>query len=380
MPDFDALVIGAGLAGSSSAWSLAQRGLNVLVLERHAEAADEASGNLAGIYMPVLEAMPSLKEAFYLDALRLLQGRLAAASDRIIHQACGVVHLPRDEKQRQRFQRIVDRDDLAQETVRLLSAQEAKLICGVPISEDGLYYPGGGWVSPRSLCRYYLDHPRITLITHQDVKKLNRHDHVWQALDKKGKIIASSDIAIIAGGHFSKDLEQTDWLPFHKVRGQVTQLSLQAAHGLRAVICHQGYVLPLQDQKLIIGATYTRDRCDYEPDMAEHDENIRMLHQFLPEFANSLEIHPEYHGRVGFRSVVPGRLPLAGRLLPAQRLRHKQTPVMYKKLAISAAHASRGILSSGIAGEMIAGELLEEASNYSHYKELLSPVRFLRHI
>ena len=43
-----ALVIGAGLAGCASAASLAARGWQVTVLERHAGVAEEASGNPQG--------------------------------------------------------------------------------------------------------------------------------------------------------------------------------------------------------------------------------------------------------------------------------------------------------------------------------------------
>jgi tRNA 5-methylaminomethyl-2-thiouridine biosynthesis bifunctional protein len=380
MPDCDVLVLGAGLAGCSTAWSLAQRGLKVIVLDRHTEIAREASGNPAGIFMPVLEAAPSPKEAFYLDALRLLHERLAEASDRVSYQACGVLHLPRDEKQGRRFQSIIARQDLGPETVTPLSTQQARRKCGIPITEDGLYYPGGGWVSPRSLCRYYMTHPGITHVPQSNTQTLRRCDGSWAAIDEGGKIILTSDIAIIATGHLSADLEQTAWLPFHTVRGQITRLDLNNAHSLDCVICHQGYVLPLQEKELLIGATYSHDRNDYETDDKEHAENIRMLHQFLPEFVDTLEINASYSGRVGFRCVVPGRLPLVGRLPVPQRLRHRHPPVMYQNLALTTAHASRGILSSGIAGEMIACELFNETNPYEQYRKLVSPTRFLRHV
>jgi tRNA 5-methylaminomethyl-2-thiouridine biosynthesis bifunctional protein len=380
MPDCDALVLGAGLAGSSAAWSLAQRGMKVSVLDRHAHVAEEASGNPAGIYMPVLEAAPSLKEAFYLDALRLLHERLAEASDRVSFQTCGVLHLPRDVKQSKRFQSIIDRKDLDSTTVSLISASDARQKCGIPISEDGLFYPGGGWVSPRSLCNYYMEHPGITLLSQRNVETLRRYDGCWHAIDEDGNTIVASDIAIIATGHLSANLEQAAWLPFHHVRGQITRLDLHGTHSLDCVICHQGYVLPLDEKELVIGATYRRDRSGYVTDDAEHNENIHMLHQFLPEFAGTLEIDSRNSGRVGFRSVVPGRLPLVGRLPVPQKLRHRQPPVMYQNLALSAAHASRGILSSGISGEMLASELLNEATGYTQYRKLVSPLRFLRHV
>lgn len=380
MPDADALVIGAGLAGSSVAWSLAQKGLNVIVLEYHDKPANEASGNPAGIYMPVLEATHSIKEAFYSDAIALLQQRLAAAPEKIQHDSCGVIHLPRDEKQVLRFQHIAQREDLSDDIVKPITKTQAEDLSGIEISRDGLHYPNSGWISPQSLCQYYLSHPGITLRGGVKVNQIKRHNGNWYALSSSDDILSSAPLAILAGGHFSSTMEQAAWLPFHSVRGQITRLRLNSPHPLKCVVCHQGYVLPADSHELIIGATYNRERTDYKPTAMEHDQNIQSLQNFLPAFAQGLDLQNEYQGRVGFRSVVPGRLPLAGYLMPAQTLRHNRAPTFYEGLAITAAHASRGILSSGIAGEMITSKLLGESSKYDKYLKLISPERYLSYV
>jgi tRNA 5-methylaminomethyl-2-thiouridine biosynthesis bifunctional protein len=380
MAHSDALVIGAGLAGSSTAWSLAQRGINVIVLEQHAQPATEASGNAAGIYMPALESKPSLKESFYLDALKLLSGRLAKSAGQIIHDKCGVIHLPRDEKQAQRFKGIAKRNDLSDQTVKPMTSSEAEQISGIKNSHSGLYYPDAGWLSPQSLCKYYLAHPRITVQHGATVQSVHRNKGIWHAFDRNDVPLGSGDIAILSGGHLSSNLQQAAWLPFHSVRGQITQLTLNRPHLLRCVVCHQGYVLPLDNQELIIGATYNREREDYEPSNTEHRQNIQLLEDYLPDFAQTLDLKLKHRGRVGFRSVVPGRLPLAGLLMPPQKRRYNKTLTAYQGLAISAAHASRGVLSSGIAGEIIAAQLLGEPSPYHSYMNLLTPARFLEYV
>ncbi|MEI6228264.1 MAG: FAD-dependent oxidoreductase, partial [Methylophilaceae bacterium] len=40
-----AVIIGAGIAGCSTAYALAQRGIRITLIERNAEIANEASGN-----------------------------------------------------------------------------------------------------------------------------------------------------------------------------------------------------------------------------------------------------------------------------------------------------------------------------------------------
>lgn len=380
MQKYDALVVGAGLAGSAAAWSLAQRGLRLIVLEQHAEAAAEASGNPAGIFMPVLESRSSVRESFYNDAYGLLNTRLEAAGEQVLHQRCGVLHLPRDDKQRQRFEHISLRTDLPPGLVQAVTAQEAESLSGVPIGQDALYYPDAGWLSPPSLCGYYLAHSSITLHLKAQVCDLKHVDGNWHALNAQGVAIARARFAIIAGGPGSAGLTHGAWLPWHSVRGQITRLRLSSLHGLGCVICHQGYLLPMQEQEWIIGATYTRDREGYEPHDDEHLENLDTLRQHLPELAKQMRIEPGYQGRVGYRAYVPGRLPVAGRLVPAQRLRYKKSATHFQDLAITTAHASRGIITSGLAGELVAAALLDESSDYARYAGMLSPARFLRHV
>ncbi|MES2262854.1 MAG: FAD-dependent 5-carboxymethylaminomethyl-2-thiouridine(34) oxidoreductase MnmC [Pseudomonadota bacterium] len=90
----EAIVIGAGLAGSAACERLAARGWQVTLIERHAQPAQEASGNRAGIFMPLLsrdDNIPTrLSRAAYLYALRQWQrlgGFDAQADDNVVKLA-----------------------------------------------------------------------------------------------------------------------------------------------------------------------------------------------------------------------------------------------------------------------------------------------------
>ncbi|MDX1336243.1 MAG: FAD-dependent oxidoreductase, partial [Gammaproteobacteria bacterium] len=155
--------------------------------------------------------------------------------------------------------------------------------------------------------------------------------------------------------------------PLKQVAGQITKIQTRSPHGLEKVICHKGYVLPQTPDELLIGATYMRDRSGYLPDRKEHKENLQTLQQYLPELGNKLGPEDVIDGRVGYRCVVPGRMPVAG-LLPSGNTQNR--------LAITTAHASRGILSSGICAEIVADQLCKTNSGYEKHIPVVNPARF----
>ncbi|QGP28947.1 FAD-dependent oxidoreductase [Piscirickettsia salmonis] len=60
--------MGAGIAGASTSWALSKQGFNVTLVEKAAEAAQEASGNLAGLMMPALATDQSSFAEYFIQA------------------------------------------------------------------------------------------------------------------------------------------------------------------------------------------------------------------------------------------------------------------------------------------------------------------------
>jgi tRNA 5-methylaminomethyl-2-thiouridine biosynthesis bifunctional protein len=94
-------VLGAGIAGSAACERLCARGWEVTLVERHEHPAMEASGNRAGIFMPLVsrdDNIPTrLTRAAYLYALRHWERLGGIGPGRAIEgQACGVLQLARD--------------------------------------------------------------------------------------------------------------------------------------------------------------------------------------------------------------------------------------------------------------------------------------------
>ena len=95
-------MIGAGLAGCATAASLAQRGWQVTLLERHGAIAQEASGNPQGVLYLKLSAhhttLSRLIVSGYGHTRRLLE-QLHKGTD---WDNCGVLQLAFDVKEAQR--------------------------------------------------------------------------------------------------------------------------------------------------------------------------------------------------------------------------------------------------------------------------------------
>lgn len=356
------LVIGAGLAGSSMAFELARRGHPVTVLDAAPRPAAGASGNPAGIFMPVPERRPSPREALYLEAFRWLGRLLDGPLSGVPHRRCGVIQLPRDARQAERFADILatrsDLYPLVEAGADLLPAAARTH----PHADTALHFPQAGWLSPAELCRHLLAGPGIETRFNQRVTGLERGgDHHWIVHCDDGSSLRAREV-VLACGPDCAALPQAAALPWHRVRGQITRIRLLGIGTAGKVLTGAGYLIPLDSDEALVGATYRRDRCDTAPDPDEDEENLSQLARLLPD----LHGRPEVIGsRAGLRSVLPGRLPVCGPLPGTDRA----------GLWITAAHASRGLLTAPWCARCLA-DAMEGKTGTDALDRLLQPGRF----
>jgi tRNA 5-methylaminomethyl-2-thiouridine biosynthesis bifunctional protein len=393
-----AIVIGAGLAGSAACERLTARGWQVTLIERHEAPAQEASGNLAGIVMPLLsrdDNVPSrLARAAYLFALRI-GAHLGGIGGAVAGGACGVLQLARDAEHA-----IAQRDTLAQGAypesfARWMTPEEVAARIGHPSSLGGWFFPQGGWVRPSSLCNAMLEACGDRLLRRfgEEVAGLRRDADVWHACNAQGEVIASAPVLIIAQGALAGKLAQTHALPLDAVRGQVTHVPvgiLSALSSLSTVVCGEGYVTPPSDGICCVGATYD-EGADMALDPAGQRANLERLAQLVPQLPSrslpdssllglSASQLQALEGRVGFRCVAPDRLPLAGALPdPQQAIRGSRLrdvprlPGLYGLLG----YASRGLIWAPLAAELLASQLEGEPLPVeAELAAALDPARF----
>jgi tRNA 5-methylaminomethyl-2-thiouridine biosynthesis bifunctional protein len=378
-PERRAIVLGAGLAGSAACERLSARGWQVTLIERHAEAASEASGNLAGIAMPLLSKddniMARLSRASFLYALGYWD-RLGA----IKGARCGVIQLARDAQHAAVQREIASAHSYPPTFARWMEPAEAGAMAGVPAPDGAWLFPQAGWARPSSVCAAMLDACGAALTRHFGTGsvRLERIDEQWHVIDSSGRAIAHAPVVVVANGSGAVQLAQTAALPLDAVRGQVTHVAEGTLPQLKHVLCREAYLTPAIDGWHSLGASYD-DNDDSALRVQSQHENLAKIRSLLadPDAGQGAPLA----GRVGFRCVAPDRLPLVGALPdPAasgriERLRDiARLPGMYGLLG----YASRGLSWAPLAAELLASQLDNNPLPLeAELANALDPARFL---
>jgi tRNA 5-methylaminomethyl-2-thiouridine biosynthesis bifunctional protein len=320
-PERRAAVVGAGLAGAAVCERLCARGWEVELYERHAEAAQEASGNHAGTFHPIVTPDDSifarLTRAAYLYALqrwRRLEG--------LRWDPCGVLQLARNDREAHSQEQATA--SLPGDYARFVNPDDATRHAGVPLSAPGVWFPGAGWVQPRTLVRAQLE---------------ACGDRLRRKFSTPLSTLPDARMVILANSGEAPTLAPVPHLRMRRVRGQLTYLPEAALEAPHVVVLRGGMVLPPVDGVCVVGASY--DVEDEERGLREdsHAGNLERLAGILAVggFPGKLE------GRVGFRAVTPDRLPVVG-------------PIS-EGVCGAFAYGSRGLLWAALAAETIASAL-----------------------
>jgi tRNA 5-methylaminomethyl-2-thiouridine biosynthesis bifunctional protein len=382
-----AIVIGAGLAGAAACHRLSVRGWRCTLIEAQGAPAQQASGNAAGIFMPVLSQddnpLSRLTRAAYLFALHTWDG-LGGVGRTLPGQACGVLQLARSDAVSAALTATAQRRtpwpypaDFAQ----WLDSAQASIALRQRVA-GGWWFPAAGWLHPAAVCEAMLGAcgDRLHVNYQRQAQRLMHDGEHWHVLAADGSSIAHAAVLILANGVQATQFAQTAHLPLSAIRGQVTHLPTQAAD-LPFVICGDAYLTPAAGGFASLGATYS-EATDASLSAQDHQENIHHLQQMLPDWQQPPLDWAALDGRAGFRCVAADRLPLVGALPDPDRLAGSgdtrlqdmpRLPGLYGLLA----YGSRGLIWSPLAAELLAAQLNGEPGPLPRdLAALLDPARF----
>jgi tRNA 5-methylaminomethyl-2-thiouridine biosynthesis bifunctional protein len=363
-----AIVVGAGLAGSLIAERLCQRGWQVDLFERQAAPAMETSSNLTAVMLPMLSLDDNrasrLNRACYLHALRRI-GQLRQAGAQIDGAVCGVMQIARDAAHQAKQREILERCRFPPSYVRWIEQGEGETLAGAPVAGPAWWFAGGAWWNPASLCRAALATTGAGLHTHYStgVERIEQDGNGdWSVFDAAGRRLATAPHLVLANAHDLLRLPQSAHLPLFRFRGQVTHLtpSVRTAATLRSVVCREGYVSPLYQGVHCVGASFHRGG-DAALRESDHAANLQRLDDMLPGYLGRIAADPaRLAGRVGFRPVSPDKLPMLGQLQRPDATpqgRDLSAVERWPGLHVASGYGARGLVWSVLMAELLASLL-----------------------
>jgi tRNA 5-methylaminomethyl-2-thiouridine biosynthesis bifunctional protein len=373
-PNAPVAVIGAGLAGCAMAWALAEQGIACHIFDTHESPAQEASGNLAGLFHGIVHpqdgAHARLHRAAALEAKRAVS--VTIGKHPMHGSTSGLLRLEFAQSLPD-MRALLDSLSLPASYAQACSPADASAISGLQIESPAWWYPGGGWVQPTQLCRSYLDRAgtRAMLQAHRRVASLSRRDGAWRLLGADGVLMAESPVVVLANAGdavrlLGNILPSTahDACPMQRVRGQVSVADASrwpSLSTLKVPIAGRGYLVQLPDGRLLFGATAQIDDCDASVRADDHLANLVQLSRLTGESLERNIIGLD--GRTAWRWSTPDRLPLLGPVPDVEAAagrgpieRTSQVPRV-EGLYLCSAFGSRGIAWSALSAQIVASAI-----------------------
>ena len=325
LPNFSAItkslsvaVIGAGVAGLSSAYALAARGHKVTIFDK-AQPLAGASGNIRGFLAPKLTSLKRLETNLhaigYLASCRFYPYLTAQTGIKIL-QTTGCLDL----LSHNRLQ-LDEVKDFPIEFARLLTAEQAKAKVGYEVGQ-AIFLPNAALITTANFANAVLCHPNISFQTEELTCFQQDSDQVLLTFTECQQLF---DHVILCMA-----LDTCDFLPtikrFNHSRGQVTWFAVDAhdkAQLPKLPLKYGSYYASFNENSkrhVMLGASFVRDTLDTTPAVADHQMNVADLADAVPDLVNNTDMFtvekniPYWQGRASIRSQTVDYLPLVGQV------------------------------------------------------------------
>lgn len=294
-------IIGAGIAGLTTAWAFAQRGHQVMIYEQN-EPLSGASGNPLALLNPKLcpidQAHEHLMTLSWQHALNFYSRFKAFRAIQVEQIA------------------IKNADELLG-----LEQQYPESVFGTAHSSPNqtleTHYPSlilqqAGAVSPHVLRDEILKHSNIS-IKKAKVSRLRpkaTQTEIWQDQD----LISVADHVIVCCAKQSAALFE-NYPVLKPIRGQVSWVNnaIQPL-ALDKAYSYGGYCMQLDDSQLILGASFYPNRDDSDVLAEDHVHNYELIHSVFPQYAEQLPSIDIWQGRASIRAQSSDYFPLVGKM------------------------------------------------------------------
>jgi tRNA 5-methylaminomethyl-2-thiouridine biosynthesis bifunctional protein len=377
-------VIGAGIAGCASAYTLANKGWQVTLIERQAAVAQEGSGNPRGVIYPRLAGHETIQDQLalssYIYTLKLLTSLGLAQHDMNL---CGLLQLGFNQREATRLQEIAKRK-LGKDIAQYVNAEQASAIAGIALSYDALYFPQAGWLKPSACCKALIENNIINIKYNTEVIDFININNLWKVQSENG-FIAQAEAIVIANANDALQFKLSAHLPLTAVRGQMSSIEATSQSAkIKTVLCSDGYLTPALEHIHCLGATFTTNETSTEVRLADNLSNLAMIKKISAELS-SLDVD-QMHGRAALRCTTPDYMPLVGelinatslRLLPPKHISPAPALLKHKGLFVNLGHGSKGLTTAPFCAEILACMMSQQPLPASlPLVQALNPNRYL---
>ena len=327
-------IIGAGIAGLSSAWAFAQRGHQVTIYEQN-EPLSGASGNPLALLNPKLcpieQAHEHLMTLSWQHALNFYPQFKAFRPIQVQQIA---------------LKNADELSGLVEQYPENVLTANTTLECFPETEFPSLTLHQAGAVSPHQLRDEILQHANIR-IEKVKISRLESTDSqvtLWQDQQK----IAITDHAIVCCAKQSAELIE-NYPVLKPIRGQVSWVeNSQRPLALDQAYSYGGYCMQLDTAQLILGASFYPNRDDAEVLTEDHVHNYELIHNVFPKYAQGLPSVDTWQGRASVRAQSLDYLPLVGKIQN------------FGQIYTFAGLGSKGFLFAPLCSEILAALILGE--------------------
>ena len=343
-------IIGAGIAGLSSAWAFAERGHQVTLYDQ-SEPLAGGSGNPLALLNPKLcpieQSHEHLMTLAWQHALQHYP-KFQAFRPIQVHQLA--------------LKKAEDLLDLEQQYPAGLLIAETATDSALITEYPSLNLTEAGAVSPHQLRDQILAHPLIQFVQANITQIHPEHNELF---NEQAQSLGQFDHVIVCcARHTAAFFEHYPVLK--PIRGQVSWVENTAQPlALDQAYSYGGYCMQLDAQQFILGASFHPNRDDSDVLLEDHVHNYELIHSVFPHYAQSLPDVRTWQGRASVRAQSLDYFPVLGKM-------SEQTEI-YSFAGLG----SKGFLFAPLCSEILAAQILKEACPVPEsLLQKLSPTRF----
>ncbi len=277
---YDYIIVGAGIAGSSTAYFLNKYNHNILVLEKN-KTLNESASAAAGAFLSPLLGKPNEFKDLVNEALVFSSDFYQTNCSEFINN-CGTLRIPKDAKAQEQF-------DSYKPYIDFEYSQK----------EDGFFFPIGSVVQSSNICQYMLSN--ISTQFDYEVVKIDFQDDIYTINDE----LKSKNLILTTGANIS--LANEEYFNIRPVWGQRIdiQTSTEVTYNYHKA-CSLSVAKKTDNNtyQCSIGATHHRFVLEKEVDSKDTDilldlandikklENVKVINEIAGARASSVDYFP----------------------------------------------------------------------------------------